>query len=72
MEIMKARSAAISTGPDTHLDHLAPICALLEIPLIVTEEKNLILAEEFYPKIQTLFMEPAELNLDFLASQLLG
>lgn len=64
------RSAAISTGPDTHLDHLSPICALMNIPLIVLDEKNALLAKEFYPQIEIQSMEPQELSLDFLASQL--
>ena len=63
-------AAAISTGPDTHLDHLAPICALMNIPLIVVNERHALLAKEFYPGVEVECMQPLELSLDFLASRL--
>jgi hypothetical protein len=63
---MTKRCAALSTGPYTHLDHLGPLCAALEIPLIVTEEHTYRLAQKFYPQIETVLKE--ELPLDFLAS----
>ncbi len=61
------RAAAVSTGPYTHLDHLGPLAALLEIPLIVTDEKCYQLAKTFYPQAKVIFKEPADLSLDFLA-----
>lgn len=42
-------------GPEFHyLDHLAPLCALLGIPLIVTEDAIALQAEKFYPDLQIL------------------
>lgn len=61
------RAAAVSTGPYTHLDHLGPLAALLEIPLIVTDEKCYLLAKTFYPQAKVIFKEPADLSLEFLA-----
>src|SRR5207245_2083360 len=61
------RAAAVSTGPYTHLDHLGPLAALLEIPLIVTDERCYQLAKTFYPQAKVVFITPADLSLDFLA-----
>jgi len=63
------RTAAINTGPSTHLDHLAPLCELLEIPLIVTELEHLELAKTFYPMIDTRYVSLAELSLEYMATQ---
>lgn len=60
------RLAAISTGPDTHLDHLGVLALLLEIPLIVTDRKSYELAHIFYPQARTQFVEPQDLSLEFL------
>lgn len=56
-------TVAISTGPETHLDHLAPFCALLGIPLIVTSEEHLDLGQKFYPMVDIQLIELNELNL---------
>ncbi len=48
------RAAALIYGDMAHhLDHLAPICDLLSIPLIVTEEHLLASAKKYYPFIET-------------------
>lgn len=40
-------------GPDVHhLDHIAPLCCLLDIPLCATEETIAKQAEAFYPRVQ--------------------
>ncbi|HSW86826.1 MAG TPA: CDP-glycerol glycerophosphotransferase family protein [Rhabdochlamydiaceae bacterium] len=57
----------IHTGPDTHLDHLGVLCAILHIPLIVTEENTLQLAKKFYPDCQTIFIPHSDLSIGFLA-----
>lgn len=62
------RAIAIITGPETHLDHLGVLSAILEIPLIVTEEKCYRLAKEFYPGLNVHHIDHADLTLDFLAS----
>lgn len=61
------RAAAISTGPDTHLDHLGVLAALLQIPLIVTEQKTFELAQTFYPQADVILKDYSELSLDYLA-----
>jgi teichoic acid glycerol-phosphate primase len=44
--------AGLIYGPDAHyLDHILPICDLLEIPLIVTEESIEQAAKKFYPRV---------------------
>lgn len=58
---------AISTGPETHLDHLAPLCAQLDIPLIVTNEEHLDLGKRFYPMIEIKYVPLADLTLEYLA-----
>jgi len=66
-DFMRKRSAALITGPDTHLDHLGVLSAVLKIPLIVTEEKTFQLAQSFYPQANVWLKEPSELSIDFLA-----
>lgn len=61
--------AAISTGPLTHLDHLAPLCAILEIPLIVTEYDQLEIGQTFYPMVEWEHLSLAELTLDYMATR---
>lgn len=58
---------AISTGPETHLDHLAPLCALWDIPLIVTSEEHLSLGKQFYPMVDMRYISFADLTLEYLA-----
>lgn len=62
------KSVAILTGPSTHLDHLGVLSAILEIPLIVTEERTFELAKRYYPQCQTVLMEIGDLSLEFLCS----
>ncbi len=38
-----------------HLDHIAPLCALINIPLIVTEVEMENLAKEFYPDLTVFY-----------------
>lgn len=51
-----------------HLDHLAPLCSLLQIPLIVTEESTEILAKKYYPELDVLFWEYREVAQKVVAS----
>jgi len=60
--------AAITTGPETHLDHLAPLCFLLEIPLILTDDRQMDIAREFYPMIDLQYIPLSELTLDYIAN----
>jgi hypothetical protein len=61
-------TVAISTGPETHLDHLAPFCALLNIPLIVTSQEHLDLGQKFYPMVDIQLIDLPELTLEYLAT----
>lgn len=65
---MQKKYVAILTGPDTYLDHLAPICYLMNMPLIVTEEETYASALTFYPQIQTIKKDHLELSADFLTN----
>jgi hypothetical protein len=45
-------------GPELHhLDHLAPLCSFMGIPLIVTEEKIAKLAKDFYPDLRVILFD---------------
>ncbi len=37
-----------------HLDHIAPLCSLMQIPLIVTEEEIARAARQFYPGVEVI------------------
>lgn len=64
------RFAALNTGPDFHLlDHIAPLSWLLDMPLFVTEEKNLELARSYYPMVKVELVEDIERSLSFFAEQ---
>ncbi len=59
---MPPSSAGLIYGPETHhLDHLAPLCAILGIPLIVTEELLLKQVQEVYPFVDVLYLDCLEL-----------
>lgn len=47
------KTAGLLYGPDVHhLDHLAVLCVLMQIPLIATEEKIAALASKYYPDLE--------------------
>lgn len=67
------KAAGFLYGLDLHhLDHLAPLCSLLSIPLIFTNEIAFAVAKEFYPKLKielysaVTFSESILLNYDVL------
>jgi hypothetical protein len=62
------QSVAIITGPETHLDHLGVLSSVLEIPLIVTDEKTFRLAGECYPDLNVQLLDFSELSLEYLAT----
>lgn len=52
------RCAALLYGAQLqYLDHLAPLCALMGMPLIVTEEKFAELTRNYYPSVQVLLYD---------------
>jgi teichoic acid glycerol-phosphate primase len=57
-----ARSACLIFGPELHhLDHLAPLCVLMDIPLIVTEERIALLAGRYYPHLKVILRDTLSL-----------
>jgi len=61
---------AIDMGRDSRLlDHIAPISALLDIPLLLTDEANYELAQKYYPKTKTRYVDHAEFTLFDLAKE---
>lgn len=62
------RFAAFNTGSDIHLlDHIAPLAALFDCPLFVTEEHNFTLAERYYPQVKTHYLPDLERHLGTIA-----
>lgn len=50
--------AGLIYGPELHhLDHLASICSLMGIPLIVTEERIATLAKRYYPGLEVVLSD---------------
>ena len=67
MTTLSTPIAALNSGPDYHLlDHIAPLAAQLQIPLIVTEELNFQLAKTYYPHVHVEFVEDLEFKLESL------
>jgi len=55
------RAAGLIYGRQLHhLDHLAPLCALEELPLILTDETLCNLAKKFYPDLNVLHLSERE------------
>lgn len=64
------RCAAFNIGPDFHLlDHIAPLAELLQMPLIVTEERNWQLAARFYPQVSLRYLPDLEFQLKSIAEE---
>jgi teichoic acid glycerol-phosphate primase len=58
MDSHQFRIAGLIYGPDLHhLDHLAPLCVFMQIPLLVTEAKIEELAKRFYPRLEVILAE---------------
>jgi hypothetical protein len=58
---MSHRAAGLIYGPlEHHLDHLAPFCSLMQIPLILTDEVFLKKAQLYYPDLELLYSESLE------------
>lgn len=53
------RLAGLIYGSVEHyLDHLAPLCSLLEVPLILTDGELVEMAKKYYPNLEILYWEP--------------
>lgn len=66
----RMRLAAVNTGPDFHLlDHIAPLASHLEMPLLVTDERNRDLALRYYPQVSLHYMPDLEFQFASLAKE---
>ena len=64
------RCAAFNTGSDFHLlDHIAPLAAVMQMPLITVEEQNYELACRYYPQVQSRLMPDLESQLSVIAEE---
>lgn len=63
---LNKKGIGILPGPRlSFLDHLLPLCHILDIPLLVSDETLSIFAEIFYPKLPLLVDSTLETSLDF-------
>jgi teichoic acid glycerol-phosphate primase len=52
------RCAGLIYGPEIHhLDHLAPLCSLMNMPLILMDEKIAALARRYYPGLEVILLD---------------
>lgn len=67
--MLKINGAALITESHPHLiDHLAPLCEVLNIPLIVSQDDLFDLAIKYYPTITSQFIENKDLSFQFLSN----
>lgn len=63
---MKIAAAAIIYGKEGHhIDHLAPLCHILDIPLIVTDEEIEVLIKTYYPPIEVIQIDTSHIAVEF-------
>lgn len=66
---MQHRLGGLLYGPEEHhLDHLAPLCSLLGIPLIVTDDEIEALARKYYPQLDIQLRNYIEVGENLLQS----
>ncbi len=62
---MISKGIGVLPGPhQSNIDHLVPLCQILEIPLLVTDRWILELIERYYPPMRLIFADPEDYNLD--------
>jgi len=59
------RAAALHSRPSSLLDHIGVLAAVLDIPLLISDEETAQLANVFYPQVRVILQEP---TLDYLAA----
>jgi teichoic acid glycerol-phosphate primase len=63
------RAVGLLYGPEEHhLDHLAVVCLLMQIPLIVTEEEISSLAKKYYPGLNVLYHHYSDVSEHIVAN----
>lgn len=66
--LISSKSCAILTGIQMHhLDHLAPLCSLLDIPLITDVKQIYITCKKYYPMVDIRLQEGVDFSLEYLA-----
>lgn len=69
MSFQSGEKKGIALNPlsQTHyIDHLAPICAIMDIPLLLIDENDYALASRLYPGIATQLQEYGQFNPEYL------
>ncbi len=67
---MFQKACVLNTSPEIfYIDHVAPLASLLNIPLIVTDEKNARLTEKYYPEVILRYMPDLSDRLDEVAKE---
>lgn len=61
--------AVLSTHKTSFLDHIAPLASLLEIPLLVNDEKNRERLQRYYPEVQVRYLADLEFHLREIAEE---
>ena len=65
----RTRAAGFINGPlEHHLDHLAPFCSLMQIPLVLTDEDLLQKARLYYPDLELLQWDCLEAPFEIVRS----
>ncbi len=52
-----------------YLDHLAVICSIMEVPLLVVDELDFTLASRYYPGLQLFYKDYTQLSIDELIAE---
>ncbi len=66
---MHKKAVGINTvGASYQIDHLAPLCILMNIPLLFLDETDFICAKKYYPKLKAERIDYEDFNPEFLIS----
>lgn len=69
MEPMEKKGVGLNVNTYIHLtDHLAPICFVMDIPLLLTDEKHCLEVNQLYPEVKTLLANWEEITPQYLIS----
>ena len=67
------KCCALNTSPTTlYLDHISPLSAMLEIPLIVSHEESALLTQRYYPGVSVRYVPDLEFRLKDLVEEFDG
>lgn len=61
----------VGLNPNTYIhltDHLAPLCVIMDMPLLLTDEKHCDQVQAWYPGIKTLLVNWSDVTPDYLIS----